>query len=183
MHAGARVIATAGGAQKVALCRELGAHVAIDYRAQDFAPIVLEETSNRGVDVVFDNVGEAVFEKSVKCIAYNGRYLMMGFASDKKYVDEKFIVPRMLSAGNFKLCGVILSYAPPAVVQMMKKATGWNFASDELGAVIMREIVELVIAKQVKPVIGRVVPFEDLPAAITAMANRETVGRTIIQLY
>jgi NADPH2:quinone reductase len=44
VHRGARVIATAGGPEKVALCRELGAHVAIDYRAQDFAPIVLEET-------------------------------------------------------------------------------------------------------------------------------------------
>src|SRR4029453_17076902 len=76
---GARVIATAGGAEKVALCRELGADVAIDYREQDFAPIVLEETGNRGVDVVFDNVGEAVMEKSFKCIAYNGRYLLMGF--------------------------------------------------------------------------------------------------------
>src|SRR5262249_40411594 len=76
--AGARVIAAAGGPEKVARCRELGAHVAIDYRAHDFAPIVLEETQNRGVDVVFDNVGEAVFERSVKCIAYNGRYLMMG---------------------------------------------------------------------------------------------------------
>src|SRR5438093_1058551 len=51
VHGGARVIATAGGAEKVALCRELGAHVAIDYRAQDFAPIALEETGGRGVDV------------------------------------------------------------------------------------------------------------------------------------
>ena len=183
VHAGARVIATAGSAEKVALCRELGAHIAIDYRERDFAPIVLEETGNRGVDVVFDNVGEAVMEASFKCIAYNGRYLMMGFASDKKYVDEKLIVPRQISAGNFKLCGVLLAYAPPAIALMMKKGMGWNFASDALGARITREIVELVLAKQVKPVIGRVVAFDDLPAAIEAMANRETVGRTIVKLY
>src|SRR5262249_45462788 len=127
VHAGARVIATAGSAEKLALCRELGADVVIDYRESDFAAIVLEQTGNRGVDVVFDNVGEAVMAGSFKCLAYNGRYLMMGFASDKKYVDEKLIVPRQISAGNFKLCGVLLSYAPPAVVQMMKKAMGWNF--------------------------------------------------------
>jgi NADPH2:quinone reductase len=183
VHAGARVIATAGGAEKLALCRELGAEVVIDYRESDFLPIVLEATGGRGVDVVFDNVGEAVMERSFKCIAYNGRYLMMGFASDKRYVDEKLIVPRALSAGNFKLCGVILSYAPPAIAQMMKKAMGWNFASDELGARIMRDIVDLVVAKQIKPVIGRVVDFADLPAAMEAMANRETVGRTIVKLY
>jgi NADPH2:quinone reductase len=183
VHAGARVIATAGGAEKLALCRELGADVVIDYREQEFAPIVLEQTGNRGVDVVFDNVGEAVMEQSFKCIAYNGRYLMMGFASDKKYVDERLIVPRALSAGNFKLCGVLLSYAPPAVAQMMKKAMGWNFASDALGAQITREIVELVLAKHVRPVIGRVVDFEELPAALEAMANRETVGRTIVKVW
>ena len=182
-NAGARVFATAGGEEKVELCRELGADVAIDYTKDDFAEVVLAETQNRGVDIVFDNVGEAVMAASIKCIAYNGRYLMMGFASDKKYVDEKLIVPRQISAGNFKLCGVLLSYAPPQVAQMMKKATGWNFASDALGARITNEIVDLVLAKRVKPVIGRVAAFEDLPAAIEALGNRATVGRTIVKLW
>ena len=49
--------------------------------------------ANRGVEVVFDNVGEAVMEKSMQCTAYNGRYLMMGFASNKLVADEPFIVP------------------------------------------------------------------------------------------
>jgi NADPH2:quinone reductase len=183
VRAGARVFATAGGEDKLALCRELGAHVAIDYTKQDFAEIVLAETGNRGVDVVFDNVGEAVIEPSIKCIAYNGRYLMMGFASDKTKVDEKWIVPRRVATGNFKLCGVLLAYAPDALGKMLKKSMGWNFVPDALGARITREIVELVLAKQIKPVIGRVVPFEELPAAIDAMANRRTVGRTIVELY
>src|SRR5262245_54227502 len=107
---GARVFATAGGAAKVALCRELGADVAIDYARDDFAAIVLQATDGVGVDVVFDNVGEAVMEKSMRRLAYNGRYLMMGFASDKRFVDEKLIVPRRLAAGNIKLCGVLLAY-------------------------------------------------------------------------
>ena len=47
-------------------------------------------------------------EPSLKCIAYNGRYLMMGFASDKEVADEKFIVPRASRSANFKLCGVLL---------------------------------------------------------------------------
>jgi NADPH:quinone reductase len=181
-HAGARVFATAGGEEKVKLCRELGADVAIDYTKDDFAEIVLAETQNRGVDVVFDNVGEAVVDKSMKCIAYNGRYLMMGFASDKTKVDEKWIVPRRVAVGNFKLCGVLMAYAPPPLAQMMKKGMGWNFAPAALGEKIMREIVALVQAKQVKPVIGRVIAFEELPAAIDAMANRKTIGRTIAKL-
>src|SRR5690349_16820052 len=85
---GARVFATAGTDEKVALCRELGADVAINYSTEDFAEVVLRETENRGVDVVFDNVGDAVWAASVKSTAYNGRYVMMGAASDKTKVDE-----------------------------------------------------------------------------------------------
>ena len=182
-NAGARVFATAGGEEKVKLCRELGADFAIDYTKDDFAEVVLAETQNRGVDVVFDNVGEAVVDKSMKCIAYNGRSLMMGFASDKTEVDEKWIVPRRVAVGNFKLCGVLMAYAPPPLAQMMKKGMGWNFAPAALGEKITREIVELVQAKKMKPVIGRVIGFEELPAAIDAMANRKTIGRTIAKLY
>ncbi len=60
-------------------------------------------TDDRGVDVVFDNVGEAVMEASMKCIAYNGRYLMMGFASNKEVADEPFIVPRQVMGANVRL--------------------------------------------------------------------------------
>lgn len=63
VHAGARVFASAGGEDKLRLCRELGADVAIDYTTTDFAEVVPEATGNEGVDVVFDNVGEAVLER------------------------------------------------------------------------------------------------------------------------
>ena len=180
VNAGATVFATAGSDEKVKLCQELGAHFAINYRDQDFAEVVLAETANRGVDVVFDNVGPAVFDQSVKCIAYNGRYLLMGFASDKTKVDEPSIVPRRIATGNFKLCGVLLSYAAPEMASAVKQAVGFNFATSELGQQITDSIVELVRKKAIRPVIGQVLPFEQAPAAITAMANRETIGRVII---
>jgi NADPH2:quinone reductase len=180
--AGARVFATAGTDEKVSLCRELGADVAINYRDHDFSEVVMAETGNLGVDVVFDNVGEAVLDQSIKCTAYNGRYLMMGFASDKTKADEPFIVPRRVAAGNFKLCGVMLTYAVPEVSTMVKQAMGFNFLPRELGQRITDSVVELVRAKRVRAVIGQEVPFEDVPAAITAMASRETVGRTIVSV-
>jgi NADPH:quinone reductase len=180
VHAGATVFATAGSEEKVKLCKELGAHFAINYNEQDFAEVVLAETANRGVDVVFDNVGAAVLDGSMKCIAYNGRYLMMGFASDKTKVDEPFIVPRRVATGNFKLCGVLLSYATPEMATMVKQAVGFNFATRDLGQKIADSIVELVRDKAIHPVIGQVLPFDQIPAAIEAMANRETIGRVII---
>ncbi len=180
VHAGARVIATAGSDAKVQLCRDLGAQVAVNYTTTDFAEVVLAETANQGVDVVFDNVGEAVMEASLKSTKYNGRYLMMGFASNKLVADEPFIVPRRIALGNLKLCGVLLSYAQPDASEFLKTAMGWNFAPAALGERIMREIVDLVLAGHVKPVIGQVVDFDGTPAAMAAMAARETVGRIII---
>ncbi len=180
---GARVFATVGSDEKMQLCRDLGADTVINYNEQDFSEIIMDATENRGVDVVFDNVGESVMDQSMNCIAYNGRYLMMGFASDKSHADEKFIVPRRVSAGNLKLCGVLLAYADAAVAPLMKKGMGWNFVSDQLGERITKEIVDRVIAKRIKPVIGKIVEFDALPAALEAMRDRKTVGRTIVKLY
>src|ERR1700681_2676769 len=165
VNAGAHVFATAGTDEKVQLCRDLGAQVAINYTSTDFSEVVLAQTANEGVDVVFDNVGEAVMEQSMKCTKYNGRYLMMGFASNKLVADEKSLVPRRIALGNLKLCGVLLSYQEPEAVEFLKTGMGWNFASQALGAQIMGEIVELVLAGKIKPVIGQVVGFDDMPAA------------------
>lgn len=181
VHRGARVFATAGSAEKVELCRRLGAEVAVDYTQADFGEAVLEATGNRGVDVVFDNVGEAVFERSLACLAYDGRYLMMGFASDKDVADRPFVVPRQLVMANAKLCGVLLNYAGDDLVGMLKTAMGWNVAPSSLGAQINAEIVELVRRGAVAPVVGEVVPFEELPSAVDALARRRTIGRMVVE--
>ena len=68
------------------------------------------------------------------------------------------------------------------MAEFLKTAMGWNFAPAELGAQIMREIVDLVLAGSVQPVVGQTIAFEEIPAAIEAMANRETIGRTIVLL-
>ena len=180
---GAHVIATVGSDEKIQLCRDLGAQTVVNYRTEEFAKVCLEQTGGKGVDVVYDNVGAAVMEDSFKSLAYNGRYLMMGFASDKTVADEKSLVPRRIALGNFKLCGVMLSYADAERQTMMKDLLGWNLPSDQLGAAITRTVVEMVQAGRVRAVVGRVVEFEDIPEAITAMANRETVGRVVVKLW
>ena len=182
VNTGARVFATAGTDAKAELCRDLGADVAINYNDADFSEVVLAETGNAGVDVVFDNVGEAVLEGSLKCTKYNGRYVMMGFASNKVVADEPFLVPRRLMLSNLKLCGVMLAYAQPEMLDFLKTGMGWNFVPAALGERIMQEVVDLVRAKKVRAVVGRVIEFGDIPAEIEAMANRETVGRTVALL-
>ncbi len=181
-HAGARVLATAGSDEKVQLCRELGADVAINYNTQDFAEIVLGETANRGVDVVFDNVGESFWESTIKCTAYNGRFIMNGFSSNKTVADKPFVVPRRVALANISLCGVLLNYAGDDLVDMLKTALGWNVARTALGAQITADLVELVRAGSIRPVVGKVGTFEEIPVLIDAMGNRQTMGRTIIMI-
>jgi NADPH:quinone reductase len=179
-HAGARVFATAGSEEKLALCRELGADVVINYREQDFAEVVLAETDNRGVDVVFDNVVAGIFEQTLKCVKYDGRLVMMGFAGDKTKADEPFIIPRKVMAANIHLSGVLMSYAAPEMATVVKQMMGFNFLPRALGQQIMESIVDLVRSGAVHPVIGLQRPFEEIPQAIAAMGHRDTTGRIII---
>ncbi|MGH0029933.1 MAG: quinone oxidoreductase family protein [Myxococcota bacterium] len=176
---GARVFATAGGKDKLELCRSLGADVVVDYRDGDFADVVLAETDQRGVDVVFDGVGEAVLEPSLKAIAYNGRYVMMGFASNKAVADEPFLVPRRLMLGNVRLCCVMMAYAPQELVRGMKAGMGWNMIPRDVGLAAHAEILAGIESGALRPVVGRTVGFDELPGAVEDLANRRSVGRTI----
>jgi NADPH2:quinone reductase len=79
--AGAKVIGVVGGAHKVALAREVGADIVINRDEEDFVAVVKEVTGGKGADVVFDPVGGDSFYKSTKCIAFEGRIVVVGFAS------------------------------------------------------------------------------------------------------
>ena len=107
--AGARVIAIAGGAEKGRLCKELGAELAIDHLSEDIFDRVMAHTGERGADVVCDLVGGPGTETIWTCVAYEGRYLPVGFNDD----PESGLTGRPLrkvSMGNFSVHGVLLSY-------------------------------------------------------------------------
>jgi NADPH2:quinone reductase len=176
-QAGARVIATAGSAEKVESCRTLGAAVAVNYRETDFVHAVLDATDGRGVDVAFYTVGGDVTIKTFSCMAFNGRHLLVGFASGIEAEDEG-IVPRPVLFGNFSLYGVCLAYVddPPAV----KSAVGHNFPSRADGERIHAAILDLVRDGRVRPVVGAEIGFGNLPAALQSMANRQTIGRSVV---
>jgi NADPH2:quinone reductase len=180
--AGATVIATASTEDKRALCLSLGADHVVDYTVEGWAATVLELTGGRGVDVVFDNVGEAVWEPSLTCTAYNGRYVMMGFASNKAVADEPFIVPRRVMLANIRLCGVLFNYADPAMVGFLKSAMGWNVATREVGDRVHAAVIDMVESGAVRPIVGEVIGFEDIPARLEAMESRATIGRVIALL-
>ena len=178
--AGARVIATAGGPDKVARCLEFGADVALDYRRDDFVAAALDATGGNGVDLVFDGVGGETTVRSLRCMARNGRLMLIGFASAIEAEDEPTVTPRALCFGNVSIGGVLLSYRiDPSVT---KRGAGFNVVPRSVGDEIQRSLVALLDAGKIRPVIGRTVDFADLPAALDEMEERKTVGRTVVTL-
>ncbi|MFB7479234.1 NADPH:quinone oxidoreductase family protein [Streptomyces anulatus] len=79
--AGAKVIGVVGGPEKAAVARELGCDLVIDRRSEDIVAAVKDATGGRGADVVYDPVGGDAYAKSAKCVAFEGRILVVGFAS------------------------------------------------------------------------------------------------------
>ena len=174
--AGARVIATAGSDAKLELCRSLGAAVTINYTESDFVEAVLLATDGRGVDVAFDSVGGEVTTKTFQCMAFNGRHLLVGFASGIEAEDEG-IVPRPVLFGNFSLYGVCHAYVDDPAA--LKGLSGYNFPSHADGERVHARILELILNGSLRPVVGSAVAFEDLPGALQSMANRQTTGRNV----
>jgi NADPH2:quinone reductase len=176
--AGARVIATAGGPEKLALARELGADVAIDYRQGGFAEAVIEATGGRGMDVCFDGVGGDVMNESLRCLAGGGRHLVVGFASGIEAEEVPMVTGRTLCFGSFSVVGVILAYRETP----LRVGTGFNPVPREVGDAVHRHLLELLDQGRIRPVVGRTVPFEALPEALEDMEARSTVGRVVVEI-
>ena len=162
--AGARVIATAGGAEKVALCRRLGADLGIDYLKEDFVAQVREATGGQGADVIYDPVGGEVFEKSRKCVAWQGRILIIGFAG-----GEMTQAPmNQLLFRNYSLVGVYMGE--------------YSHRERPYLDAVHQEILDLYREGRIQPLIHARVPLSGVPAAIAGLAGRATAGKVVIQV-
>lgn len=160
---GARVIATAGGPDKVRACLEFGADEAIDYQAVDFAQEVLHRTGGRGADVIYDPVGGETFERSTKCIAFEGRLLVIGFTS-----------------------GTIPSIAANRILLKNIAVVGLNWPNYALYAPHrLREaqnaLYKLYADGTIQPRIHRVAPLSDLLLALDDIEHRRVQGKIILR--
>jgi len=159
---GARVIATVGGGDKVEIARELGADEVIDYRVDDFVARVHEITGGSGADVIYDPVGGDVFDRSLKCIAWNGRLLVVGFASGRiPEVKTNRIMLKNIAVTGIHW-GAYLEKEPQRVPETF----------DGLFALYREGLI--------KPLIFNTYPLEDLPSALGELASRKTHGKLII---
>jgi NADPH2:quinone reductase len=160
--AGAHVIATCGGARKVAVCKELGADVAIDYTTQDFVALVKAATQGHGADVVFDPVGGDVFDKSTKCIAFEGRIIVIGFTGGR-FAEAR---TNHLLVKNYGVLGLHWGM--------------YNLVDMPAVRAAQRDLYAMYESGQVKPLVSERVPLRDAPAAMAKVAARGTVGKVVL---
>jgi NADPH2:quinone reductase len=176
--AGARVLAVAGGPEKAALCTELGAVRAIDHTAEDVFEAVMDETADRGADVIFDPIGGDQTETLWTCGALGGRYLAVGFNDD----PESGLTGRplrKLSMANMTVMGVLLAYLD---TPRDFRRFGINAFPPEVGQRVHDHLLELVAAGAIRPVVGRTISLDEVGAALEDHAARRTSGRTVVDL-
>jgi len=161
--AGARVIGVVGGPEKAEVARQLGADVVVDRHAQDFVEVVKAETGGRGADVVYDPVGGDTYTRSTKCIAWEGRILIIGFAGG----DIQTAALNHALIKNYAIVGLhwgMYNLHDPAAVQECH-----------------RELTELAAQGLIAPLVSERLPLEQVADAVQRLADGSTVGRVVYQ--
>lgn len=176
---GARVLAAAGGRDKVALCRELGAELTIDTSQGGFVDAVLDHTDDVGPQVICDLVGGGVTADAWRCIARGGRYVVVGFAGDPEH-GTGGVPLRPACIGNFSIVGVIGAYLP-ALPSALRR-TGFNPFGREVAESVHADLLSLVARGAIRPVIGQRVSLEEAAAALEDHEHRRTRGRTVVKI-
>jgi NADPH2:quinone reductase len=175
---GATVIASAGGADKLAAARDVGADHLIDYRSEDLRTKVLELTGGRGADVIYDPVGGDAFAASMRCVAPEGRIIPMGFASG--------VIPQIpaniLLVKNVTVIGFYYGYyngwggktapTPKEAVALAKRRA--------MVAEAQKELTRWFIEGKLKAMVSGRFDLGDWVKAFKTIEDRTVVGKAVL---
>jgi NADPH:quinone reductase len=163
-HLGATVIATAGSPEKLEVAKAHGADHCIDYSKEDVRQRVLELTDKRGADVIYDPVGGDVFDASMRCVAWEGRILVIGFAAGRipTAAANYLLVKNCAAIGVF--WGAYIDRDPATLRAGMEELVGWYSE----GAL--------------KPHISMTFAMEEVADAMGALLGRRSTGKVVIKI-
>ena len=160
-HFGAKVIATASTEAKRAACLDEGADHAIDYRG-GFTDAVKELTGGRGVDIVYDPIGDKVAEESLRCLAWGGRLLILGFlGGGPTSIRSNYLLIKGIDAVGVRIGGL-------------------NETNPALASANMKTLIELAGQGKLKPRISHRFPLEQTAQALQAVIDREVIGKAVV---
>jgi NADPH:quinone reductase-like Zn-dependent oxidoreductase len=162
---GARTIGTSGSAEKLARLKASGLDVAIATRAADFADQVKTATGGRGADLIVNLVGGSVFAAGLKCLARRGRFAVVGYVDGilKAEIDLAAV-----HANRYEIFGI--SNARLTAEERAQAVRGFS-----------RDVLPAFADGRLAPVIDRVYPFDDLPAAKARMESNAMVGKIVVR--
>lgn len=159
--AGARVIGVVGGAAKAEVARLLGADVVVDRHTQDFVEVVRAETGGRGADVIYDPVGGGTYARSTKCVAFEGRIVVVGFAGG----DIQSAALNHALVKNYSIVGLhwglYNTYDPAAVRECHE------------------QLAMLAATGAVAPLVSERLSLEHVAEGLQRLADGATVGRIV----
>ena len=159
---GSEVIATASTEEKRSVCLAEGADHAIDYQA-GFRDKVMELTGGRGVDIIYDPVNGSTFEESLRCLAWAGRILILGFLGG----------PPALARTNYLLI--------KGIEAIGVRIGGLNEAHPEIAAANAKILLNLAAQGKLKPRIWRRFPLTEAAEAVQALIDRKVIGKVVLQ--
>ena len=160
---GARVIACASSADKIAFCRQHGADDGIDYAAEDLKDALRRLTDGRGADVIYDPVGGAYTEPALRSIAWEGRFLVIGFAAGD--------IPKLpLNLVLLKSCDVLGVFWG-----------AWTARDPQGHRANTAQLLDWTAEGKLSSHVHAVYPLSDGPAALKAIASRKVMGKVILR--
>jgi NADPH2:quinone reductase len=162
---GARVIATAGTAEKCEACRKLGANVAINYKTEDFVAVTRQATGDRGADLVLDIVGGDYIDRNYEAAAVEGRIVQIAFqSSSRATVDfRRLMLKRLTHTGSTLRARSVADKGAIARAVEVK-------------------VLPLITAGRVKPVIDSTFPLREAAAAHARMESSQHIGKIVLTL-
>jgi NADPH:quinone reductase-like Zn-dependent oxidoreductase len=162
-HVAAQVAVTAGSAEKLERCRELGAEILVNYREDDFVAVVREATEGRGADVVLDNMGAKYLARNLDVLAPNGRLVIIGMQGGTKAELDLGLLMRKR--------GAVISTSLRARPADEKAA---------IVALVREHVWPLVAAGDVRPIIDRKVAMADAAEAHRVLETSDHVGKVLL---
>lgn len=163
---GARVAVTAGSADKLALCRELGADITINYRDEDFVERVRSETDGAGADVILDIMGAAYLDRNVDALATRGRLVIIGMQGG---IKAELNIAKLLG----KRAGVIATSLRPRPVD----GPG---GKGEIVRAVLDNVWPMIADGRVRPIIGAELPIQEAQRAHELLASGEVAGKIVL---
>ncbi|KKD08974.1 NADPH:quinone oxidoreductase family protein [Streptomyces sp. WM6386] len=160
--AGATVIGVVGGADKAAVARELGCDVVIDRRAENVIAAVKEATGGRGADVIYDPVGGEAYTQSTKVVAFEGRIVVVGFASGT--IPSPGLNHALVK--NYAILGLHWGL--------------YNTKNPKLIQHCHEQLIELAARDAIKPLVSERVPLNEAAAAVQRVGDGITMGRVAV---